>query len=155
MLSFLVVPTASPPATDSPAAFAEALEAFFRAVRRARAARAGERALSIAQYHLLEPLAVEGTRAVGALAEEAGIAAPTATKMLDGLVRDGYVTRTTAPHDRRVVLIALTGKGDQALAERRARVAAARRRIHAQLTPAEREQASALLHRLAEVVEDL
>jgi DNA-binding MarR family transcriptional regulator len=140
------------------AAFTDAWDTFFRSVRRARgrAARAAEQgALSLPQYHLLEPLAAEGALPVGALAEEAGIAAPTATKMLDGLVRGGYVTRSTSPHDRRVVLIALTRAGEDALAARREKVAAARRRIHAGLTREEREQATALLHRLADVVEDL
>jgi MarR family transcriptional regulator, lower aerobic nicotinate degradation pathway regulator len=75
--------------------------------------------------------------------------------MVDGLVRAGFVARGAAPHDRRVVLISLTPAGRRALAAKRERVAAARRRIHAQLSPAEREQAAALLHRLAEIVEDL
>lgn len=137
--------------------FADSLEAFFRAVRRARgrAARADEGALSISQYHLLDPLAREGALPVGALAEEAGIAAPTATRMLDGLVRAGYVTRAASDHDRRVVLVGLTAEGERVLAARRERVAAARRRIQAQLTPEERRQAAVLLQRLAEAVEDL
>jgi DNA-binding MarR family transcriptional regulator len=143
--------------TATPVAFTDAWEHFFKAVRRARgrAARADESGISLPQYHLLEPLRAEGALPVGALAEEAGIAAPTATRMLDGLVRAGLVTRTTAPYDRRVVLIALTAAGERALRSRRQRVAAARRRIEAQLTAEEREQAAVLLHRLAAVVEDL
>jgi DNA-binding MarR family transcriptional regulator len=137
--------------------FTEAWETFFRSVRRARsrAANAEQGGLSLPQYHLLEPLAAEGALPVGVLAEEAGVAAPTATKMVDGLVRGGFVRRSTAPHDRRVVLVTLTGEGERALAARHARVAAMRRRIQAGLTAEEREQAAALLHRLAAVVEDL
>ena len=116
-------PDAGRPPVVPPAVLAEAEQAlaeagltgneetFFRAVRhaRGRAARAADGALTLPQYHLLEPLAAEGALPVGVLADEAGVAAPTATKMLDGLVRAGLVERTSAPHDRRVVLISLTG----------------------------------------------
>lgn len=145
------------PSTDSAAAFEAAWETFFRAVRhaRGRAARAADGALTLPQYHLLEPLAAEGALPVGVLADEAGVAAPTATKMLDGLVRAGLVERTSAPHDRRVVLINLTGAGHAALAAKRERVKAVRAEIQAQLSEDERNQAAALLRRLAGIVEDL
>jgi DNA-binding MarR family transcriptional regulator len=137
--------------------FTDSLEQFFRAVRRARgrAASSDEVGLSLAQFQLLDPLAGGERLPVGALAEEAGVAAPTATRMLDGLVRAGFVERSAADHDRRVVLVGLTAAGEEALTARRARVAAARRRIQAKLTPAEREQAAVLLQRLAEAVEEL
>ena len=137
--------------------FTESLERFFRSLRRARgrAAQADAGGLSLAQFQLLDPLAAGEPLPVGALAEEAGVAAPTATKMLDGLVRAGFVARSAADHDRRVVLIALTAEGEQALAARRARVVAARKRIEARLTREEREQAAVLLQRLAEAVEEL
>ena len=96
-----------------------------------------------------------GALPVGGLADEAGVAAPTATKMLDGLVRAGLVERTSAPHDRRVVLISLTGAGHAALAAKRGRVKAVRAEIQAQLSEDERNQAAALLRRLARIVEDL
>ena len=137
--------------------FTESLDHFFRSVRRARgrAAQADAGGLSLAQFQLLEPLGAGDALPVGALAEEAGVAPPTATKMLDGLVRPGFVVRSAADHDRRVVLIALTAAGEEALAARRARVVAARERIEARLTPEEREQAAVLLHRLADAVEEL
>jgi MarR family transcriptional regulator, organic hydroperoxide resistance regulator len=143
--------------TAQATSFTDSLEHFFRAVRRARgrAAQSDEGGLSMAQFQLLDPLGGGEQLPVGALAEEAGVAAPSATRMLDGLVRGGFVERSAADHDRRVVLVALTAAGEEALAARRARVAAARRRIQAKLTPAEREQAAALLQRLAEAVEEL
>jgi MarR family transcriptional regulator, organic hydroperoxide resistance regulator len=148
--------TARPP-TDSATAFDSAWEAFFRAVRhaRGRAARAEHGALTLPQYHLLDPLASVDALPVGVLADEAGVAAPTATKMLDGLVRAGLVERASAPHDRRVVLIRLTGAGHEALAAKRERVKAVRAEIHAQLSETERNHAAALLRRLAGIVEDL
>jgi len=145
------------PATDSEAAFAAAWETFFRAVRhaRGRAVKAEDGALTLPQYHLLDPLESEGALPVGVLAQEAGVAAPTATKMVDGLVRAGLVERAPSQHDRRVVLIALTDAGRDALAAKRERVKAVRSEIHAQLSETERNQAAALLQRLAGIVEDL
>jgi DNA-binding MarR family transcriptional regulator len=146
-----------PSPADSAAAFDSAWETFFRAVRhaRGRAARAEDGALTLPQYHLLDPLARAGALPVGVLADEAGVAAPTATKMLDGLVRARLVERAAAPHDRRVVLISLTRAGHEALAAKRERVKAVRAEIQAQLSETERDQAAALLRRLAAIVEDL
>ena len=87
------------------------------------------------------------------LAASAGVAPPTATRMLDALVRDGLVERTPAEHDRRVVLISLTAGGRGAVDAAAERVAA-RARVRDQLTPAEQEQAAALLRRLAGIVEE-
>jgi DNA-binding MarR family transcriptional regulator len=137
--------------------FAAAWEAFFRAVRRAKgraSAQPPEHGVSLAQYHLLAPLAGGGTQTIRALAEAAGVAAPTATRMLDGLDRDGLVTRTPSPTDRRCVVVDLTATGREALQHTQAAIAAGRARIAESLTEAEREQAAVLLRRLAVVVEE-
>jgi len=138
--------------------FTSAWEDFTRATRRARGRAAGPLAggsgLSLAQYQLLEGLRSAGELTVSELAVGAGVATPTATRMLDGLVRDGRVTRRTADHDRRAVLIALTEDGRAAVDEAGRRVEAGRARIRDSLTPAEQEQAAALLRRLAAVVEE-
>ena len=84
------------------------------------------------------------------LAASAGVAPPTATRMLDALVRDGLVERTPCEHDRRVVRVALTAAGRDAVDAAAARVAARRARVRDHLTPAEQEQAAALLRRLAD-----
>ena len=78
----------------------------------------------------------------------------TATRMLDALVRDGLAERTPCTDDRRVVHIALTDAGREAVAEAAERVAAGRARVRDQLTVAEQEQASTLLRRLAGIVEE-
>ena len=88
------------------------------------------------------------------LAAAAGVAPPTATRMLDALVRDGLAERRPAEHDRRVVLVSLTADGRDAVATAAERVAAARARVRDRLTAAERKQAAALLRRLAAIVED-
>ena len=137
--------------------FAAAWETFFRAVRRAKgraSAQPPEHGVSLAQYYLLAPLSGAGAQTVGALAEAAGVAPPTATRMLDGLDRDGLVTRTPSATDRRCVTVDLTSAGREALERTEAAVAAGRARIADSLSDAEREQAAALLRRLAVVVEE-
>jgi DNA-binding MarR family transcriptional regulator len=142
-----------PVATDQ---FAAAWETFFRTTRRLRA-RAGKQdlgGLSLAQYQLLQPLRDADELTVGVLAEGAGVAAPTATRMLDCLERDGRLTRRHSETDRRSVLIALTPSGRDAVDTAHAAITAWRRRIFDALDPAEREQATALLTRISEVMED-
>lgn len=135
--------------------FAEAWEEFFRAARRARGrAETGTSGLTMSQWHLLQPLA-EGPRQVGELASAAGVTPPTATRMLDGLAKQGLIERAPKDTDRRCVMIAATDDGRQAIATKRRQAAAVRRRIAHTLEPDEREQAAALLRRLADVMEDL
>jgi MarR family transcriptional regulator, organic hydroperoxide resistance regulator len=140
----------------APDQFAAAWESFFRTTRRLRS-RAGKQdleGLSLPQYHLLEALRDEDELTVGVLAEAAGVAAPTATRMLDCLARDGYVTRRHSDEDRRSVLVSLTPSGRVAVEAAYERVSAWRRRVFDALEPHEREQAAALLSRLSEVMEE-
>ena len=137
--------------------FSTAWEAFFRATRRARGRSTGTlegTRLSLAQYQLLEALRATPRLPMAELAASAGVAPPTATRMLDALVRDGLAVRTPCTDDRRVVHIALTDAGREAVAEAAERVAAGRARVRDQLTPAEQEQAATLLRRLAGIVEE-
>jgi MarR family transcriptional regulator for hemolysin len=137
--------------------FAAAWETFFLAVRRAKgraSAQPPEEGVSFAQYHLLAPLSGGGAQTIRALAEAAGVAPPTATRMLDGLDRDGLVTRSPSATDRRCVIVDLTPAGRTALERTEAALVAGRARIAGSLTEEEREQAAALLRRLAVVVEE-
>jgi MarR family transcriptional regulator, organic hydroperoxide resistance regulator len=142
-----------PVATDQ---FTAAWETFFRTTRRLRS-RAGKQpleGLSVPQYHLLEALRDADELTVGVLAEAAGVAAPTATRMLDCLARDGYVARRHSEEDRRSVLVSLTPSGRVAVQAAHEQINAFRRRVFDSLEPAEREQAAALLTRLSEVLEE-
>lgn len=135
----------------------DALAEFFRAARRARG-RANQRTpegeLSLAQLHLVEPL-LDGPQPAARLAEQADISAPTASRMVDGLVVRGHLARVPDASDRRVVLLELTDSGRaMALAKRRATRRALRRIVDA-VDPAERDRAATLLERLAEIVEEL
>jgi DNA-binding MarR family transcriptional regulator len=137
--------------------FTSAWEEFTRAIRRARGRASGPlegSGLTLAQFQLLEGLRSAGELTVSELAVGAGVAVPTATRMLDGLVRDGIVTRRQAEHDRRAVVISLTADGAAAVKVAAERVEAARARVRDSLTPEEQEQAAALLRRLAAAVEE-
>jgi DNA-binding MarR family transcriptional regulator len=139
-------------ATDQ---FAAAWETFFRTTRRLRS-RAGRQpleGLTLPQYHLLEALRDADELTVGLLAEAAGVAPPTATRMLDCLARDGYVTRRHSEEDRRSVLISLTPSGRIAVQAAHEQVSVWRRRVFESLEPEEREQAAALLNRLSDAME--
>lgn len=135
----------------------EALANFFRAARRARG-RANRRTapgeLSLAQWHLVEPL-LEGAQAGARLAEAADVSAPTASRMIDSLVARGHVERVAAGEDRRVVRIALTAAGRTAALAKRREMQRMRKRVVAGLPEDERERAAEILTRLAEVVEEL
>jgi MarR family transcriptional regulator, organic hydroperoxide resistance regulator len=135
----------------------EALHDFFQAARRARGRAARDPSpggLSLAQYHLLEPLA-DGPRTNGELAELAGISAPTATRVVDGLLQRGLVSRVEDPTDRRAVVISLTSSGRSSLALKEREYAARRSRIAEALDPHEQRVATELLRRLAAVIEEL
>jgi DNA-binding MarR family transcriptional regulator len=138
-------------------AFERSWDGFFAAVRRARgrAARDPRLGLSLAQYNVIGPLEDAGELPVGEIAAAAEIATPTATRMLDALVRDGVVERRASTVDRRIVTVSLTGKGRRLVREKRKVVAEKRQRAYESLSPRERRDAAALLGRLAEVIEDL
>jgi DNA-binding MarR family transcriptional regulator len=130
-------------------------EAFFRTTRRLRArASAFPGGLTLAQYHLLQPLRSARELTVGELAESAGVAAPTATRMLDSLARDERIVRRHSDTDRRSVLVSLTPAGRRALEAAHEETEAFRRRVFERLEPEEREQAALLLTRLNEVLEE-
>ncbi len=150
--------TAPPPDRTDISGFAEAWDEFFGSIRRARGraardARAGT--LTLAQYQLITAFQDSDELTVGELAVAGGVAAPTATRMLVTLERDGIVTRTPSEDDRRRVLVALTAKGRKVLARKRKLVAEKQEQIFSMLTATEREQAEHIMRRLAAAVEEL
>lgn len=145
--------------TDDLDVFTAALDEFMRAIRGARGrlvARDGDESLSLPQFQMLEPLeAASEALTVSEVAVAAGVATPTATRMLDGLEREGLVRRERRPDDRRVVHVCLTDEGRARVRAKRSHIAARRREIFESLSPAERKQAARVLARLAAAVEDL
>lgn len=144
------------PGDDPSARFAAAWDEFVLAIRRAQAR--GQPAadeLSLSQYYLLMPLLAEHTLPVSQLAQRAGISAPTATRVVDGLERAGVLHRERSPTDRRTVLIALTPDGRRRVRRRHDQLARRRRRLYERLEPGERAQSERLLRHLAELIEQL
>jgi DNA-binding MarR family transcriptional regulator len=142
---------------DDLEAFSRAWEELFRATRRRRAQHEAtdDGPITLPQYILLEPLLGADALAVRDLAEQAGVMSPTATRMLDGLERGGFVTRSPSPRDRRMVLVRLTEEGRNVVRARRKLVEGARRRLYEALPEADRPEAARLLRRLTEVIEGL
>jgi DNA-binding MarR family transcriptional regulator len=133
-----------------------AFDVFVKAAKRSRVrAEADGGTLTTSQADLLAPLLECEPVGLGlrALARLAGIAAPTATRMVDGLQERGLVTRRRDPDDGRAVLIALTAEGADALRERRAQMLARRREMFELLTPSERRAAARVLSRLTSAFE--
>jgi DNA-binding MarR family transcriptional regulator len=137
--------------------FLAAFDAFAQAVRRARGARAGdpERGLTLSQYGLLEPLADRADARVSELAEQAGIAPSTASRMLDALERRGIVARSRQARDRRGVTVALTRAGAELLSREHEWLRARQRGFFANLPADERALAPDLLVRLAALIDEL
>lgn len=137
--------------------FSQAFDRFSQAMRSARwqISRKDHIELTLSQYHLLE--ALEGTAAlpVGRVAEAAGVAAPTATRMLDSLERAGTVRRSHSSTDRRVVEVALTDEGRRLVRKKRRAVERLRRAMFESLDPEEREHAERLLMRLADAMDEV
>jgi DNA-binding MarR family transcriptional regulator len=134
--------------------FSAGWESLFRTTRRLRA-RAGRfpGELTLPQYHLLEALRETPELPVGELADRAGVAPPTATRMLDCLARDGFVERRHSESDRRSVLVSLTDHGQAAVETAHGVIEAWRRQVFESLEPDEREPAARLLNRLSEIME--
>ena len=61
-----------------------------------------------------------GPLAIGALAVAEGVAAPTMTRLVDGLEHDGFVRRRRDPADARGVLVEATPAGKRILTRGRA-----------------------------------
>jgi DNA-binding MarR family transcriptional regulator len=88
---------------------------------------AGEE-VTLTQYRSLVVLASRGPQGVAALAEAVAVTPPTASRLVDRLVKKGLVRRRTDRQDRRQVHIALTETGrhliDAVSARRRQEIAA-------------------------------
>jgi DNA-binding MarR family transcriptional regulator len=138
-------------------AFVEAFDEFVRAAKRARSrAVVGEDALSPSQYDLLFPLLdAGGPLGLRELARAAGVSAPTATRMIDGLAARGLVSRERCADDRRAVRLSLTGAGETAVRTQQEAQLARRRELYERLAPDDRRAAARVLSRLAAAYEEV
>lgn len=95
------------------------------AIRLLRRARRDDTALglSAARASALSVLVFGGPRTIGELATAEQVTPPTMTRLVSGLEAEGFVRRAADRHDRRVVSVAATAKGQRRLeAGRRRRV---------------------------------
>jgi DNA-binding MarR family transcriptional regulator len=138
-------------------AFLDTFDAFAQAVRRARGARSPARpdALTLSQYGLIEPLLESRGARVQELAAQAGVSAPTATRILDTLERRAMIVRDRAHRDRRAVRVQLTSAGRAALAAQHEWLRGRERSMFEELSAGERALAPHLLARLATLVDEL
>lgn len=146
-------PDCAPPGSEFFAAF----DALAQAVRRARGAagRAGDTGLTLSQYGLLEGLRGHRSARVQELAERAGIAPPTATRILDALERRGVVRRVRSREDRRAVAVSLTASGERLLRMHDEWMREREGAFYSALPAAEQELAPDLLLRLASLIDEL
>jgi DNA-binding MarR family transcriptional regulator len=137
--------------------FLVSFDALAQAVRRARGAQAPSRdeTLTLSQHALLQGLASRETARVQELASEAGIAASTATRILDALERRAIVRRARAEEDRRGVTVRLTDLGRETLSGQDAWLRGRQRAFFDGLPATERELAPDLLVRLAALIDEL
>jgi DNA-binding MarR family transcriptional regulator len=145
---------AVPAQTDD---FLAAFDAFAQAVRRARGASVqnGDHDLTLSQYALLSPLTDRTAARVRELAADAGITAPTATRILDALERRGLVRRERSREDRRGVTVTLTDAGRESLNNRDGWLRARQAAFFASLPRREQAIAPDLLLRLAALIDEL
>ena len=92
--------------------------------------RSGTPGLGHGSLSALSTLISCGEMRLGDLAAKEGVAAPTMSRIVAGLVETGYVQRTPDPADRRAWLVAATGEGERMVSGvRSTRVQELRRRI--------------------------
>lgn len=104
----------------------------------------------IEQYRILEVLDASEPAAMGEIASQSLIEAPTLTKIIDKMVAEGLVYRAPDPNDRRRVLI-LTAPGGKALFKRLRGVSSAQEQRIVDLL--EGDKAAALRGLLKELIQ--
>lgn len=104
----------------------------------------------IEQYRILEVLDASEPAAMGEIAQQSLIEAPTLTKIVDKMVAEGLVYRAPDPNDRRRVLI-LTAPGGKALFKRLRGVSTAQEQRIVDLL--EGDKAAALRDLLRELIQ--
>jgi DNA-binding MarR family transcriptional regulator len=107
--------------------------------------------LTPARASALSIMVFGGRVTIGQLAQAEQVSAPTMTRLIVGLERDGLVRREDDPNDGRVVWLEATAKGTRILHEGRRRRVEALAADLATLEPAEREtlaQAADIIERV-------
>jgi DNA-binding MarR family transcriptional regulator len=69
--------------------------------------------ITMSQCSTILGIGKHGPMTMNALSEWMSLATSTMTRIVDNLVRDGYIERTQNPQDRRVVQVSLTEEGEK------------------------------------------
>jgi DNA-binding MarR family transcriptional regulator len=143
-----VLTTQASPSVD---AFARLLRAHAALTRELSARLVADHGLTITDYQCLLTLAQsdEGAMRRVDLAERLMLTPSGVTRLLDGLERDGWVTKGTCESDARVTYAVLTDEGRERLESAgRSHVAQVRELFEQQLSPEELDTLVELLGRL-------
>jgi DNA-binding MarR family transcriptional regulator len=106
-------------AQDARQAIATAVVELFGAERRLRGRDQQARDLKSAQMRALFAMEEAEEVTAGQMAKAADLNPASVTAMIDALEEKGIVRRKSDPRDRRVVLVSLTPKGQEIVAQRR------------------------------------
>lgn len=132
---------------------AERLQHFAtRLIRIARSTHK-DRSLSSAQYSVMALLNEAPRTNIVELARREGVAHPTVSRVIAGLIRLGLVVREPAPGDRRSGLLSLTAAGQKLYREVAERRVALFRMLLAQLRPETVSEVLAVTERMAAPLE--
>ncbi|MFI7120393.1 MarR family winged helix-turn-helix transcriptional regulator [Amycolatopsis sp. NPDC049868] len=118
------------------------------AVARAAEAAAEQQGLGVGHHLVLKMLAAVGPRSQQVLSEELRIDRSVMVGIADELEKAGHVRRERDPEDRRAYAVTITAAGRRALAKAEKTIPEFLDRTFAALTPAERDQLTALLGKL-------
>jgi len=129
--------------------------AFLRLVRGFRLLERGAKCcegVTLPQCTLLETLAEEGPQRLSGLAKILGVKVSTATRLVDTLVRQGFVRKKAERGDARVVRVALTAEGERMASKLSAAGAAFSALILDRIPAGERERTVETIARVAQIV---
>jgi len=108
------------------------------------------RGYSLDHWRILKELSQIGPRSMGELHASTAINDSTLTKIVDKLVRNGFVYRRPDENDRRKVIIYASSKGDELAIRLTERIAERQQQFFPQVSGQELEKLSAVLRQIAQ-----
>jgi DNA-binding MarR family transcriptional regulator len=141
------------PADQLPGELADAFGRAGKSVVRAFDERLGEHGVSTPRSKLLAEIQRLGPVRLADVARAVGITQGTASTLVDALVRDQLVVRSTDANDRRAIRLAVTPQGNDQARRWLSDYLDAARDIFACFDPAEQRTLAELLTRLADTLE--
>ncbi|MDA8372410.1 MAG: MarR family transcriptional regulator [Nocardiopsaceae bacterium] len=134
-------------------AWRELLTAVVRA--RGRSTTTSERELTLAQVLLLQIVSDLDHPSVGQISQVAGIASPSATRMLQQLERKGMVVRHRSERDERLTSVTVTEAGATALEAHLEHVWSRQRRVFSGVDPRVRRELIASIRSMRDAIDGI